>query len=604
MVMSQTATAFADDHFGAVALPSMAMPASGRRWILRAADPRAEAAIVAATGCAPLLARILAARGVAAAEASLYLAPSLRVSLPDPSTMADMDRAADRIAQAIIGGEPCGVFGDYDVDGTCGSAILKGYFTALGAPLEVYLPDRMLEGYGPTIEAFRTLKDAGVRLVMTVDCGAAAHQPIAAAASDGLEIVILDHHQMDGPPPAGAYATVNPNRPDDESRLENLSAAGVAFMTIVAVNRRLRDKGFFEERSEPDLRRFLDLAALGLVCDVMPMTGVTRALTAQGLKVLNGGGNAGLAELRRRAGSTGAAGVYDLGFVLGPRINAAGRIGHARLAFELLTTDDADKRARLAERLHVMNAERQAIEKDVQEGALAAIERASLDKCAVIVAAGEGWHQGVVGIVAGRIKDIYDRPAVIIGIDGAVAKGSARSISGVDIGAAIREARDAGLLLAGGGHAMAAGLTIDPAALPEFSSFLEVRCRAAVDEALKNRTREIDAVIAPTAVSGAFATMIEAAAPFGPQNPEPVFVLASVRVDQARTVGAAHLACDLVGAGGERVRAIAFRAVGEPLGDLLASRRRIHLAGRIKQDSFRGKGAAQFQITDAAPALD
>lgn len=579
------------------------MPASGRRWRLRDFDATAAQAIEIETGAAPILARVLAARGVKAGEATRYLNPSLRDALPDPSVLVDMDKAAERIARAIVNGERCGVFGDYDVDGTSGSAILKGYFSAVGAPLDVYLPDRMLEGYGPTIEAFRVLKELGVRIVVTVDCGAAAHQAIASAAEEGLEIIVLDHHQMDGPPPHGAYATVNPNRPDDRSDLKTLSAAGVAFMAIVATNRALRTLGFFAGKQEPDLMQFLDLVALGLVCDVMPMIGVARALTAQGLKVLNKGGNPGLRELRLRAGSNGVAGVYDLGFLLGPRINAAGRIGHANLAFELLTTSDPAKRARLADQLHVMNAERQEIEKSVQAQAVASVENDRLYDRAVIVASGEGWHPGVVGIVAGRIKDRYDRPTIVIGVDGEIGKGSARSMTGVDIGLAIRAARDAGLLIGGGGHVMAAGLTIAASAIDQFAEFLDRYCRADVDLALSRRTKEIDAVIAPSAVSGAFVAMIEQAAPFGPGNPEPVFALTSMRVERAKTVGVGHLACDLVSDVGERVRSIAFRAAGEPLGDMLLGGKRVHVAGRIKADTFRGAGAAQFQIDDAALTL-
>lgn len=583
-------------------LPPMTMPASGRRWSLRPGEPVMAAAIEAELGCAPALARLLAARGVTAGEAARYLNPSLRESLPDPSCLADMTRAAARLAAAIIGGERCGVFGDYDVDGTSAAAILKGYFSALGAALDVYLPDRILEGYGPTIEAFRTLRDGGARIVITVDCGAAAHAAVDAAAGEGLDVIILDHHQMDGPPPAGAFATVNPNRPDDRSGLATLSAAGVAFMAIVAVNRALKEAGFFAERPAPDLMRFLDLTALGLVCDVMPMTGLARVLTAQGLKVLSAGGNPGLKALGERCGIGKRASAYDLGFLLGPRINAAGRIGHARLAFELLTTGDAARRTELADRLHVMNAERQQIEKDVQEAAIAIVERRRLFDRPVIVAAGEGWHPGVIGIVAGRLKDRYDRPTIVIAIDGDTGKGSARSVSGVDIGAAFRAAKNAGLLLSGGGHAMAAGLSISASAVDDFAAFLDATCKDEVERALMNRRRDIDGVIGPSAVSGAFAALIESAGPFGPGNAEPVFVLTSMRVDRTRPVGAGHLSCNLVSAAGERVSAIAFRSVGEPLGALLSTGGRLHLAGRIKADSWRGDGAAQFHIIDAAPA--
>ena len=593
-----------DGGFIRLALPAMKMPASGRRWTLTPFDEANAAAIEAAIGGPPVLARLLAARGVKAGDAARYLNPSLRDELPDPSTLADMDRAARRLADAIESGAKCGVFGDYDVDGTSAAAILYEYFTALGAPLEVYLPDRILEGYGPTIEAFRTLKEKGAATIITVDCGAAAHEAINAAASEGVHIVVLDHHQMDGPPPEGAAATVNPHRQDDQSGLVDLCATGVAFMTIVALNRELRARGWFKTQKEPDLLKFLDLVALGLVCDVMPMTGLTRTITAQGLKVLSSGGNEGLATLGKRAGMKGAASAYDLGFRLGPRINAAGRVGHARIAFDLLTTSDASRREALAEKLHLMNAERQAIERDVEASAIAQIEKRRLDRNSAIVAAGEGWHPGVVGIVAGRIKDRYDRPAVIIGIDNGVGKGSARSLSGVDLGAAIRAARQEGLLIAGGGHAMAAGLTIAADAIEGFSAFLNTTLKSDVDRALAERRRDIDSVLNTSAVTAATAGAIARAGPFGPGNPEPLFVLADMRVEAGREVGEGHLSCRLVAPDGEVVRAIAFRALGERVGDLLLAGGRVHIAGKIKADDWRNDGSGQFQIADVAEAAD
>ncbi|MDZ7627532.1 MAG: single-stranded-DNA-specific exonuclease RecJ [Parvularculaceae bacterium] len=583
-------------------LPAMQVSASGRRWVLREADTAAIAAIEVVTKCDPVIARLLVARGIKVGDAKTFLTPSLRNALPDPSVLTDMDVAAERLARAIMTGETTGVFGDYDVDGTCGAAILKLYFNAVAAPLEVYLPDRLLEGYGPTIEAFRALRDNGARLIVTVDCGAAAHQAIGEAAAEGLSVIILDHHQMDGPAPAGALATVNPHRDDDASGLTLLSAAGVVFMTIVAINRLLRDRGYFASRREPDLRSLLDLTALGLVCDVMPMTGLARVLTAHGLKVLANGGNPGLKELGKNAGMKAQPTAFDLGFLLGPRINAAGRIGHARLAFELLTTADPLRRASLAEKLHMMNAERQAIERAVQDEAIAFVESKRLDARAVIVAAGQGWHPGVVGIVAGRLKDRYQRPAIVIGVENGIGKGSARSIAGVDIGAAIRLMRTKGLLIAGGGHAMAAGLTIDSARMTDFDECLEASLRHDVDRAVAGLHLRIDAILAPGAVNARFARLLEEIGPFGTDNPEPMFVLEGMTADRTKTVGEEHIACDLISATGDKVRAIAFRAAGEPLGTLLTSGRRVHVAGRIKPDDWRGGEAAQFQIADAAGA--
>jgi single-stranded-DNA-specific exonuclease len=528
--------------------------------------------------------------------------------MPDPFVLKDMDRAAERLARAVVDGETVGIFGDYDVDGTTAAAILKLYFDAVGARSLIYLPDRIAEGYGPSIEAFRQLIAEGAGVIVTVDCGATAHEPIEQAAADGADIVVFDHHLMSGPPPSGAAAVVNPNRQDDISGLGGLSAAGVAFMAAVALNRALREAGHFRDRPEPNLIGLLDLAALGLVCDVMPITGLTRVMVAQGLKVLGGnvgggGGNPGLKALGERAGMKGPPSAYHLGFLIGPRINAAGRIGHARLAFELMTTSDAARRADLAERLHIMNAERQEIEADVQAGALRDIEIHQRHADDVIVTAGAGWHPGVIGIVAGRLKEIYDRPVIVIGVDGDVGKGSGRSIAGVDLGAAINAAKSEGLLIAGGGHAMAAGLTIDAGRIDALRRLLNAELAGDIMRARENRMLDIDAVVGPTAVSKSFADLVATAGPYGPGNPEPTFALLNMRAAYLKTVGKGHVSLSLVSETGETVRAIAFRAAGEALGEVLASGRRLHAVGKIRADDWRGGDAGQLQISDAAPAL-
>lgn len=585
-----------------IRLPRMGTPASGRRWRLRDAAPHAIHAISMAAGVDPLLGRILAARGIAAADACAYLAPSLRDAMPDPAVLKDMDKAAARLADAVIRGETIGVFGDYDVDGTTASAMLRLYFDAIGVRSLVYLPDRIAEGYGPSSDAFLALIADGANLIVTVDCGASAHQPIEAAAAAGAQIVVLDHHLMNGPPPQGAAAVVNPNRPDDDSGLGGLSAAGVAFMTLAALNRELRARGWFDSRPEPNLLRFLDLAALGLVCDVMPITGLTRVMVAQGLKVLGAGGNPGLAALGARAGVKGPPSAYHLGFLLGPRINAAGRIGHARLAFELMTTTDENRRAELAEKLHLLNAERQAIEADVLEAALADVERHQRHADNVIVAAGEGWHPGVIGIVAGRLKERYDRPCLVIGLDGDTGKGSGRSITGVDLGGAVGRAHAEGVLVAGGGHAMAAGLTVARDRVDLLRRTLNSWLGDDIARARADRVCDIDAVIGPGAVSRAFAELVDRAGPYGAGNPEPVIALLNLRVRQSRTVGQSHLSVTLEDDAGQSVRAIAFRAEGEPLGDVLRSRQRLHVTGKVRADDWRGGEAGQLQIVDAAPA--
>lgn len=598
---SAHAIAFADAaDLRALPLPPLGETATGRAWRLRDVDARAALAIAQEHDLDFAVARVLAARGVTAAGAEAYLNPSLREALPDPYVLTDMQRATTRIAAAVMNGEGIGVFGDYDVDGTTASAMLHLYFRALGIAAPVYLPDRVLEGYGPSREAFLALKEKGAGLVVTVDCGAAAHAAIEEAAREGIDVVVIDHHQMSGPPPAGAAAVVNPNRADDVSGLENLSAAGVAFMLTVAVNRALREAGRFAAGREPNLVRYLDLAALGLVCDVMEMRGLARVLVSQGLKILARKTNPGLAALGALAGVRAKPSAYDLGFLLGPRINAAGRIGHARLAFDLLTTEDVARRESLAEKLNALNAERQEIEAAVQASAVEQIERRGLAKEPVIVVAGEGWHPGVVGVVAGRLKEKYDRPAVVIGILDGVGKGSGRSIAGVDLGAAVAAARTDGVLAAGGGHAMAAGLTVAPERIEEFSVRLRERLGGAVSAALADRKTWIDGVLGASAVSATLAKRIDAAGPFGPGNPEPVFVVCDVAVEGARIVGKGHVACTLKSLSGEPVRAIAFRAEGDRLGDVLLSGRRLHVAGRIKADDWRGAGAGQLHLVDAA----
>lgn len=582
-------------------LPPMGETASGKPWRIKPCDRREALAIEQQAGVASHAARVLAARGVTAKAARAYLNPTLREAMPDPFVLTDMEKAVTRLARAIREGEGVGIFGDYDVDGTTAASMLSLYLAELGAPAKVYLPDRFVEGYGPSIQAFRELAAAGAKVIVTVDCGAAAHKVIEEAAAEGVEVVVFDHHLMSGPPPAGAVAVVNPNRPDDLSGLHNLSAAGVAFMALAALNRALRQDGFFNAIAEPDIRRFLDLAALGLVCDVMEMTGLTRVLVAQGLKVMSAGGNQGLAALGARCGVKGPPSAYHLGFLLGPRINAAGRVGHARLAFELMTTRDDARRVELAERLHLMNAQRQEIEAAVLEEAMAAAQRQSGRD--VVVVAGEGWHPGVIGIVAGRIKEALDKPVIVIGMEGETGKGSGRSVSGVDLGAAIGAAREAGLLSAGGGHAMAAGLTIARGMIDDFAAFLNDRLGPGVAAARAARRVDIDAIIGASAVTRTFAEIIDHAGPFGPGNPEPIFALTNLRAEYVKPVGKDHLSCQLVSDTGTKVRAIAFRAAGTPLGNMLGGGARLHVAGKVRADDWRGGEAAQLQISDAAIAL-
>jgi len=429
----------------------------GRRWRQRAADDRAALTLAQRLSLPEPIARVLAGRGIGAAEAEDFLNPTLRALLPDPLHLRDMAAAAARIAAAVMSGEPIAVFGDYDVDGATSAALLERFFAAAGVPIRVYIPDRLREGYGPNAPALLRLRAEGVGLVITVDCGTAAFEPLAAAAEAGLDVIVVDHHVAEPRLPRAA-AVINPSRLDEESPHRQLAAVGVAFLLVVAVNRALREAGWYRLRCQPDLMQWLDLVALGTVCDVVPLTGVNRALVTQGLKVMARRANPGLAALADVSRLDERPNAYHLGFLLGPRVNAGGRVGEADLGVRLLTTPDPGEARALAERLDGYNQERQAIEARVLAEAIAAVEGATAGSLAFATA--PGWHPGVIGIVASRLKERYNRPAFVVALDGGIGKGSGRSVNGVDMGAAVIAAKQAGLLINGGGHAMAAGLTV------------------------------------------------------------------------------------------------------------------------------------------------
>jgi single-stranded-DNA-specific exonuclease len=579
---------------------------TGRAWRLRPADPALARAHQLRLGLDEPLARALAARGVDEAGGEAYLAPTLKALFPDPSAFADMDRAAALLIDAIVEGRRCVVFADYDVDGATSAALLVRYFRALGRELSVYVPDRMTEGYGPSPAAFQRLKAEGAELVITVDCGAAAHDALHAAAELQLPVVVVDHHLMragDAPP---AAALVNPNRPDCTSGQGHLAAAGVTFVLLAALSREARRRGLFESRTEPDLRAWLDLAALGAVCDVTALTGFNRALAAQGLKVMSAWRNPGLKALLAAAGmAEGVASTFHAGFVLGPRINAGGRIGRSDLGARLLSTDDAGEAAELACELDALNATRKTVETETFEAAVRLVERGTnLDPAdPVLVVAGEGWHPGVVGIVASRLRERYRRPAVVIGLDPAagVGKGSGRSQPGVNLGRAVQAAFEAGLLMAGGGHAMAAGLTLRPDAVPELRAFLCERLAAERFEAAAKDALEIDALVSAGGAGRRLWESFQRLAPFGPGNPEPLFAAAGVRVERPMAVRGGHVRCTLVDEGGVKLRAVAWRAADTDLGRrLLAGDGVLHVAGRLKPDDWMGREAVEMEIEDAA----
>ncbi|HEV2366073.1 MAG TPA: single-stranded-DNA-specific exonuclease RecJ [Caulobacteraceae bacterium] len=576
---------------------------TGRRWRARSADPALIRAQQARLGLAEPLARALAARGVGLDEGQRFLAPTLRAYFPDPSSFADMDRAAGLLIDGVERQRRIVIFADYDVDGAASAALLARWLRAVGAEAQIYVPDRLTEGFGPTPVAFRRLKGEGADLVVTVDCGAAADAALAEAGAIGLPVVVIDHHLMRAMP-AGVAALVNPNRPDCASGQGVLAAAGVTFVFLAALNREGRRRGLFTQRREPDLLAWLDLAALGAVCDVTALTGFNRALAAQGLKVMSAWANPGLAALMRIAGREGKpAGVFEAGFILGPRINAGGRVGRSDLGARLLATDDPAEAEAIAGELDALNAERRGIEARMVEAAIERIDRGANFSPAdpALVVAEDGWHPGVVGIVAARLKERYRRPAIVIGVDRAadVGRGSGRSMPGVDLGAAIHAAFDAGLLLAGGGHRMAAGLTIRPAMVPELRAFLAERLADAVAEAAEAEAVEIDALIAPDAAAEterAFAAL----APFGPANPEPLTALADVRLEQAQPMRGGHVRARLADGAGRGLEVIAWRSADTELGRRLGQGATLHVVGRLRADDWNGRRRVRLELEDVA----
>ena len=550
-----------------------------------------------------LVTQLLMARGCPREDLEAHRAPSIRGFMPDPSIFRDMDKAADRLADAVLAGEAVTVFGDYDVDGATSAALMIRLLRDLGLDPAAYIPDRLMEGYGPSGEALVRIASGGASLIVTVDCGAQAFEALAMARDAGVDVIVVDHHKCAAALPH-AHALVNPNRLDEGEGAAHghLAAVGVAFLLGAALIRTLRARGFFANRAEPRLLDLLDIVALGTVADVAQLKGLNRAFVAQGLKVMAQRRNIGLNALIEASRLTRAPTATDLGFALGPRINAGGRVGKSDLGVRLLTTQDADEARAIAVELDRLNEERRAIEAIVQEAAEAIA--AGKGNRAVIVAAGRGWHPGVIGIVAGRLKEKFGRPAIVIALDDdGVGKGSGRSISGVDLGAAVLAAKDSGLLVAGGGHAMAAGLTIDEARLEAFGDFLEQRLEQAVARSIGERALLVDALLAPSGVTPLLVESLEAAGPYGMGWPAPRVAAGPVRIVKADVVGNGHVRVIAAGDGGGSLKAVAFRQAESALGQALlgaAPHRRLWLAGRARIDDWGARPAAELHIDDAA----
>ena len=569
----------------------------GQPWRWRSLENDARTAL----SSDDLVTQLLLARGCPPAALAAHRTPTIREFMPDPSIFRDMDRAAERLAAAVLAGERVAVFGDYDVDGATSAALMIRLLRALGLDPVAYIPDRLMEGYGPSGEALVRLAGEGASLIVTVDCGAQAFEALDMARTAGVDVIVVDHHKCATELPV-AYALVNPNRLDEAEGAAHghLAAVGVAFLLGAALIRNLRQRGHFGARAEPALLDLLDIVALGTVADVAALRGLNRAFVAQGLKVMARRSNTGLAALLDIARLSRAPTATDLGFALGPRINAGGRVGKSDLGVRLLTTDDPVEAQAIAAELDRLNEERRAIEADVQASAEAMVSTTS----AVAIAAGTGWHPGVIGIVAGRLKERFGKPAIVIAIDAdGIGKGSGRSVPGVDLGQAVLAAKDAGLLIAGGGHAMAAGLTIEGAQIAAFTDFLNARLASGVAQSIGDRALLVDAVVAPRGVSPALVQALDAGGPYGMGWPAPRIAAGPLRVIKADIVGNGHVRAIMAGDDGARLKSVAFRQAEGALGQALLAApadRRLWIAGRARIDDWGSIPAAELHIDDAA----
>jgi single-stranded-DNA-specific exonuclease len=576
---------------------------TGQRWVERL-DVRTSNNALAMSqkfGVPDLVARIMAGRGVEEEDALRWLDPTIKDLMPDPLTVTELGVVAARLVKAIQARETVAIFGDYDVDGAASSALLSRYLSHFSVPHEIYIPDRIFEGYGPNPAAMEDLAKRGASLIITVDCGTNSAVAIAAGQAAGAQVIVIDHHQVGGALPEDT-SVANPNREDDLSGLGYLCAAGVVFMVLVEVSRQLRGAGI---KDLPDLMSMLDIVALATVCDVVPLIGLNRAFVVKGQQIARRLENPGLAALAKVAGVGEPLNNFHFGFVLGPRINAGGRIGDAALGARLLTLNDAGQATAIAEKLNHLNAERQAMEKIMLEAAEASVgfDLAGGDGPPVIIAADEKWHPGIVGLIAARLKEKARRPAFAIAFNpNGIGTGSGRSVIGIDLGRLVRKAVDLGILVKGGGHAMAAGITLEKAKLGDLRAFFEAETGAEMAALNADAALEIDGALSAGAASIGMIEQMEQAGPYGSGNPAPLLVLPNHRLAYCRVVGAGHVSMTLSALDQTSVQAIAFRAEGTPLGDFLQSNigQQIHVAGNLSINHFNGRRTVQMRVVDAA----
>ena len=579
---------------------------SKAQWHLSQWDDAHSQAIAQRFNLEPIVSDFLAARGMDIEEIEGFLNPKLKHELPNPSRFQDMDKAAMRIMEAIEAKQKIAIFGDFDVDGATSAALWHRFLSMLGITPMLYIPDRIKEGYGPNAPALLALQQQGVELVITVDCGISAFDALATAKAHGLDVIVLDHHQASPNLPA-SYAIVNPNRLDEDCKgYENLAAVGVCFLTIIAVNRLLKAENHYKKNhlSEPDLLSLLDLVALGTICDVVSLQGLNRALVAQGLKIMAQRENLGLTRLLDRAGVNEPPSAYHCGFVIGPRINAGGRVGQSYLGANLLSTQDEKQVEEYCQRLELFNQERKELEQICLEEAIYQVENQEKNHEWFILTAAQNWHPGVIGIVAGRLKERFYRPSFVLSIgENGIAKGSARSVGDVDIGSIVASARDMGLLINGGGHKMAAGLTIAQTHIKDFCEFLHEHIRTSRDNFPLIAKQKADGIMPPHSISLASCDALERLAPFGAGNPQPRYILSPVHIARSQIVGEQHIRLWIKNQDGSQLEAMAFNALTSPYGSALLNAKRetsFMLLGRIKRNSWQGVDKVQFLIDDVA----
>ena len=574
---------------------------SGKNWIFQDFNSDDIIKFSEIYSLGEITAKLLAIRKKNIDNIDLYLNPKIKNLLPNPFQLKDMKIAVNRTYKSIINDETIGIFGDYDVDGATSTALLTRYFKSISKKVETYIPDRQEEGYGPSVKGFDKLIKKGVKSIFTVDCGTLSFKPIKFAKDSNVDVIVLDHHQSEIKLPE-AYAIVNPNRYDEDTLLNYLCATGVCFVFLVALNKKLRDENWFTKNKilEPNILNFLDLVSLGTVCDVVPLIGLNRAIVKQGLKILKERSNLGLKTLYDLCNVQSKPTTFDLGFILGPRINAGGRVGKASHGVNLLISDDPQKAFKIATDLNKSNMERQSIELLLSEKVNKEVKK--FDNHPVLVLAGNNWHEGIIGIVAARIKEKYNKPTILISLKKKIGKGSARSVVGFDIGKHIIKAVQSNIISKGGGHKMAAGFTIDEEKIPSLREFLNNSFEKSNLRNNQGANIYLDSVIAPTALNEKFYEEVNYLSPFGSGNSEPKFVIQDLRVISSITIQDKHIKSVMIGKDGYVIKGFAWNAINSPLEEYLTknNKKKINIAGKIKLNEWKGEKKIEFMIEDVS----